>query len=354
MDQNIRKRPKLKLWVRLILSIIIIIGIFLPLFEISIHSIKVNNSNTNDIIYTYRVDKNLNYKVQLYENNFTDNTEMGANKVYISDLVKNIKTNFSYVYSGTNKTKLKYTYNIKAKLTGESQSNQTTGTNDVVWEKDYTLLDNVQKNTDSNGFAINEILNIDYPKYKEEVLNFRKKFGMALTTKLRITMTINVSGNYQEEAIKKQDKIIMDIPVGTQAFSIKEDYKKQDVKELYKKNKSIQIENNSYTIICLIITFTSIILFIMTFKAIFNIKPKDAYTKKLEKILKTYGQVIVEVKTQVKEKGYNIVIVKNFDEMLDLEEELRIPIIFYESVYNNAAVFTIAHENTIYKYVLKG
>ena len=108
---------------------------------------------------------------------------------------------------------------------------------------------------------------------------------MALTTKLRITMTINVSGNYQEEAIKKQDKIIMDIPVGTQAFSIKEDYKKQDVKELYKKNKSIQkYKTIPYTIICLIITFTSIILFIiMTFKAIFNIKPKDAYTKNLKK-----------------------------------------------------------------------
>lgn len=354
MSQSVRKRPTLKLWVRLLLSITVMLGIFLPLFEIGINSIKVKNTTTNESIYTYRTDKNLNYKVQLYDNTFTDDTEMEANKIYISDLVKNIRTNFSYTYSGTNKTDLKYTYDIKAKLTGENQSSQATDSNEVVWEKDYTLLDKIEKTTNSTGFAINENIDIDYPKYKEEVLNFRKKFGMSLTTKLRVTMTIKTEGKYKEEKISKTDKIIMDIPVGTQAFSIKEDYKKQDVKEIYKQEKNIEIENKSYTVLCLSITILSIILFLLTFKAIFNIKPKDSYTKKITKILKNYGQIVIEVKTPVKEKNFSTVIVKDFEEMLDLEEELRIPIILYENVYNNIAIFTITHGNTIYKYVLKG
>lgn len=353
MNQHTRKRPDLKLWVRLLLSIIIALGIFVPLFQICLNSIKVKTKATK-VIYTYTVNQKADYKVQLYENNFTDDTEMEANKVYISDLVKNINTNLTYSYSGTNKANLKYTYDIKAKLYGDN-INSELNTNETVWEKDYTILEPTTKeNTENSGFAINENINIDYPKYKEEVLNFRKKFGMALNTKLRITMTVKVNGTYKKENdIKKTDKIIMEIPVGVQAFSIKEDYKKESSNKIYKKQKNIEINNKSYTAMCLVVTCSSIILFILTFKAIFNIKPKTKYTKELNKILKNYGQIIVEVKTPVKERGNNIIIVKDFEEMLDLEEELRIPIIFFENIYYNNAVFTITHNNTIYKYILK-
>lgn len=353
MDPSIRKRPTLKLWVRLVLSIVIISGIFIPIFEIILNSIEVNNTSNGDILYAYNTDKNLTYKVKLYDNSFTDTTEMEENKIYISDLVKNINTNFAYTYSGTDKINLTYSYDIKAKLTGENQSNQTTGTNEVVWEKDYTILDTVNKTTSRNGFAINENIDIDYPKYKNEVLNFRKKFGMSLSTKLQVVMTVQIDGKYQDEKINKTDKIVMNIPVGNQSFSITQDYKKHDVKEIREQVKNIEIENKSYTIICLIITFTSIILFIISFKAIFNVKPKSEYTKKLEKILKNYDQIIVEVENPVREKNCNIALVKSFEEMLDLEEELRIPIIFYENIYNHTAVFTISHNNILYKYVLR-
>lgn len=353
MDPSIRKRPTLKLWVRLVLSIVIISGIFIPIFEIILNSIEVNNTSNGDILYAYNTDKNLTYKVKLYDNSFTDTTEMEENKIYISDLVKNINTNFAYTYSGTDKINLTYSYDIKAKLTGENQSSQTTGTNEVVWEKDYTILDTVNKTTSRNGFAINENIDIDYPKYKNEVLNFRKKFGMSLSTKLQVVMTVQIDGKYQDEKINKTDKIVMNIPVGNQSFSITQDYKKHDVKEIREQVKNIEIENKSYTIICLIITFTSIILFIISFKAIFNVKPKSEYTKKLEKILKNYDQIIVEVENPVREKNCNIALVKSFEEMLDLEEELRIPIIFYENIYNHTAVFTISHNNILYKYVLR-
>ena len=39
--------------------------------------------------------------------------------------------------------------------------------------------------------------------------------------------------------------------------------------------------------------------------------------------------------------------------MIDLEEELRIPIIFYENIYQYRSIFTITYNNTIYKYILR-
>ena len=351
MNQYSRKRPTLKLWVRIAVTIILSLGIILPLLTLYLSSVRDKNVPT-EILYTSTINKNVDYTVQLYENTFIDETEIDANKVYIADLVKNIKLNFSYTYSGTKPTDLKYEYDITGKLYGINQNNNSTESN-VVWEKNYILLDKTAKEEkDKTGFYINQELNLDYPTYKNEVIKFRNKFGMSLTTNLELIMNVTVTGKYDDNDINKTDKIILEIPLGVQAFSIKEDYKKQDSNNIYKEEKNTQIGNKLLMIICITISLISTVLFIMLFKAIFNIKPKSKYTKQLEKILKNYDQIIVEVETPVREKDYNVILVKNFEEMLDLEEELRIPIIFYENIYKHIAIFTITHNDIVYKYVL--
>ena len=351
MNQYSRKTPTLKLWVRIAVTMILSLGIILPLLTLYLSSVRDKNVPT-EILYTSTINKNVDYTVQLYENTFIDETEIDANKVYIADLVKNIKLNFSYTYSGTKPTDLKYEYDITGKLYGINQNNNSTESN-VVWEKNYILLDKtVKEEKDKTGFYINQELNLDYPTYKNEVIKFRNKFGMSLTTNLELIMNVTVTGKYDDNDINKTDKIILEIPLGVQAFSIKEDYKKQDSNNIYKEEKNTQIGNKLLMIICITISLISTVLFIMLFKAIFNIKPKSKYTKQLEKILKNYDQIIVEVETPVREKDYNVILVKNFEEMLDLEEELRIPIIFYENIYKHIAIFTITHNDIVYKYVL--
>lgn len=352
MSMEERKRPTLKMWVRVTMTIIMSLGIFIPILEIYLNSIEKKQYNEKKI-YSYQVTKNTDYKVQLFDNNFTDEKEMEANKIYISDLTKNINLNMSYTYSGTKATPLKYSYSITGKLYGENKDSQSGKTN-TVWEKSYDILEKKEKEvTNNSGFAFTENIDIDYQKYKEEVSDFKKRFNMTLSTKLRITMNIDVEGTYQNEEIKRNDEIILDIPVGVQAFSITEDYEKVINKDIYEKKTSMTLVNSTYTKICIIISMIFIILFIIFFKAIFNIKPKSNYTKQLDKILKNYGQIIVEVENSIKEKGYNVIKVKNFEEMLDLEEELKLPIIFYEDIYHYKAVFTITQDNIIYKYILK-
>lgn len=352
MKNSERNRRSLKMWVRISLIIIISLGIFIPSIKIYFNEVKIKNEEKK-LKYSSNVNRNVDYKVQLYDNNFLDKNEMEKNQIYIAELVKNISLNFIYTYSETKKINTEYTYNIKAKIYGENV-NSDTEKNEKVWEKNYTLLENKTiDNSKNDGFNITESLNIDYPKYKEEVLDFKKRFGMNLNTKLKITMNVNIKGINETDKINKNDKIEIEIPIGVQAFSIKENYKKQTTEKIYNKITEQKEKINIINIICIIIIIISLIAFILLYKLIFNIKPKSHYTKTLDKILKTYGQIIVEVNTPIKEKKLNIVIVKNFEEMVDLEEELRIPIILYENIYNYTAVFSITHNNTIYKYILK-
>ena len=352
MNLSSRSRPTLKMWVRIILTIIISLGIFIPILEIYLNSIERKQYN-NKKIYSYQINQSSNYKVQLFDNTFTDEQEMAANKIYIADLTKNINLNLGYTYSGTKKTPLKYTYEITGKLYGENQDSQS-GKNNIVWEKNYQLSKKVEKNVKNNsGFAIIENLDIDYQKYQNEVANFKKRFGMALNTKLKIIMNVKVSGKYENNNINRNDNIILEIPLGIQALSITEDYEKTIAKDYYEKKSSIKLINSGYTKLCITISLVSIVLFILSFKALFNIKQKNTYTKKINKILKNYGQIIIEIENPIKEKGFNVVKVKDFNEMLDLEEELKLPIIFYEDLYNYRAIFTITKDNIIYKCIIK-
>ena len=79
-----------------------------------------------------------------------------------------------------------------------------------------------------------------------------------------------------------------------------------------------------------ILIVVAISLFIVLYKDIFDIAKKNYYNTTLDKLLKDYGDVIVELNSEINKDGLQVVEVKNFNEMLDLEEELKIPIMFYE------------------------
>ena len=84
----------------------------------------------------------------------------------------------------------------------------------------------------------------------------------------------------------------------------------------------------------LIFLLLSLLTLGLSFKKIFNFEEKNEYNKKLQKILKMYDNVIIEITSPINIDDYEIIEVKGIDEMVDLEEELRIPINFYEHIPN--------------------
>ena len=90
MNSPNRKRPTLKMWVRVSLTIIISLGIFIPILEIYLNSIEKKQYN-NKKVYSYQINQSADYKVQLFDNTFTDEQEMASNKIYIRNNWKIIR-----------------------------------------------------------------------------------------------------------------------------------------------------------------------------------------------------------------------------------------------------------------------
>ena len=77
------------------------------------------------------------------------------------------------------------------------------------------------------------------------------------------------------------------------------------------------------------------------------------YTRTIRKILRNYGDIVAEIVKPVDLSNLEIIDVKNFDQILDVEEELRMPILFSEDKRNEEGCFVIIHNNIAYRYILR-
>ena len=80
---------------------------------------------------------------------------------------------------------------------------------------------------------------------------------------------------------------------------------------------------------------------------------KNNYDKRLEKILTEYDRIIVETTTFEKVNPDKIIKIKKFEELVDVRDNLKIPIMFYNVVAHQKSLFYIVYNEKMYLYTLK-
>lgn len=344
------KRKVLKKWVRMsLLSVILLI--YLSSFYMILTSFKKPDENENLLLYSYLVKQDLDYKVNLYDNSYIENKFLGENETYIADLIKEIEVDFNYSFSGSKLIPLKYSYSVMAIIHGQYNVDDEES---KVWSKEYTIKNTKIVNLkDATNINVVEPIKVDFNYYNNVVSQFRQELKLPITANLKLLFKLNVTGKVDGERINDEKQMSLNIPLNKQAFKITE-----DVNNLYNRNIKPTIEKKEKILYKklfagLIAFVIDTLTFMLLFRDIFKIPKKNAYTVKLGKILKEYSSVIVEIINPVDDPNLNIVEVKSFSEMIDLEEELRVPIMFYEVIEYLEGEFTLVHNNILYKYILK-
>ena len=96
----------------------------------------------------------------------------------------------------------------------------------------------------------------------------------------------------------------------------------------------------------------SIITFICIIKLIIIKLPrKSKYEKKLKKILREYDRLIVETTTLFDENS-NIIKINDFNELLDVRDNLKLPIMYFNVSKGKKSYFYIKNNDDIYLYEL--
>ena len=77
-------------------------------------------------------------------------------------------------------------------------------------------------------------------------------------------------------------------------------------------------------------------------------KKKSKYDKYISKLLKEYDRLIAESSTLLSLEEKEIITITKFSELLDIHDNLQLPIMYYVVKEHEECYFYINHENIIY------
>lgn len=342
-----KEKYRLKLWVRMS---IFTAFVFAMIFSSTCIYLGRHPKIKKVINYNYSIDEKLDYKVYLKENDFYEEEYLEEGKQYATELIDYIDINFNYNFNGSKVIDADYDYDITATIIGEYEN--TENGNAELWKKNYTLKNKEEKSVkDVTSFNINDNIKLDYEKYSKVVDNFKSKFRIPidayLDIKMNITYDTKIDGN---SLTKKNDKLEIKVPLSKTTIKIEKEITEHRSEKL-NNNNSVE-ENKPLIKFGLVIWFISLAVFLLLSPQVF-ISSKTYYDKTLKKIMRDYAEIIVEVDLPPDPEGYEIIDIKNFDDMVDIEEEIKSPILYYEMEKDAESLFTIITDKYIYRFTLR-
>lgn len=320
--------------------------ICIALLCVSIFIIKSSFNFSSKEQFGYNVSKTADYKVEVKENNFFKNENMEKNQTYISSVVDNILVDFSYQFKGTNKRDIEYSYNIVSTI-----DINYTNTSEKLWSQQEILVENKDlKLENGEQFSINENVTIDYNGYNKIAKQFKANFNVPIDATLEIKLT--VTPKIIAEDITPLSTISLRMKLNEDTFKIEQKTTGTDNYSLLNDTKQVNKFLLTVGIIMFIVPMGILIKAIA--KALGLTNTRSEYSKAISKILKNYGDVVAEIVKPVElTENMQIIDVRNFDQLLDVEEELRMPILFYEVEKGVEGCFIIINNNIAYRYILR-
>ncbi len=326
---------------RLILFIILFIcffGLGILLFVNSMNVVRFE-----DVIYNSKGD--VNYTVCLKDNDFYDQKCLNRNMSYVADLIDKISLSFDYDFSINKDVSADFSYDVMGKLVISNSDNPSD-----FYAKTYVL----KNKTDFKNYSFKDNLDIDYGYYNDIASKFKSQYGVNTESYLEVYLNIydNLSATYYVPSSFNASVII---PLSLKSIQIKTDSSGLN------KSQSLSKESSKFDIsngVCLVFSVLSFILsicFMVKFlKMTLLLKKKNTkYDKYLDKILKEYDRLIVSTLSLPKFEDYNVLKIVNFEELIDVRDNLKEPIMYFNVVSHQKAYFYILHGENLYLFTLK-
>lgn len=309
----------------------------------------------NKIQYvSFEEDSNIDYQVYYKENAFFEDNYLNEDKQYISSLIDNINTQFNYKISLDEKdVEYKYTYRIDANVIVRDKDNKN-----PFYDKTETLLEEKEKVSSVSVVEINEDIKIDYNEYNNLIKKFVSVYGLEnAEAYLNINMYVNVVGSCEEflENDEKERVITLSIPLSKKTIAIETvDNIVSDSSNVLQCN-TVPENNILLLIIAISFSMTGVCLIIITIR--YEVKTRTAetiYEKEMKKILNNYGSNIQMIGNEFDFSNYQLLKIEEFNDILEISDKLRQPILMKENYEKNGAYFLIpSNTNLLYVYRLK-
>lgn len=336
---------------------IISLSCLIVIFSVIICEFLYLYFNSSKINYvSYKENSNINYKVYLKDNNFYNKDYLEEDNQYIASLINNIDANFNYKLSvDENNINYKYQYYIEAIVDVKDSDTKKSIYNFKENIVDETIVDSLNK----DNVIINEPVLIDYNKYNDLIKRFVSTYNLdkAVST-LTVRMNVKVLGECEKfEDIDKVSSFALNIPLTTKtvAIDLERDLVDTDEENFMLCNNKSNIISNISLLLVFIFVICEVVVIVVLVKYVIKTRTAETiYQKELKKILNNYKSYIQKINTTFELKGYQVLGVDSFTDMLEIRDTLQQPILMTENKEKTGVYFIIPSSTKIlYLYSLK-
>ena len=330
--------------------------VFISILEvIFIAALAISISKSYSIIKSevikYTEKSNIDYKVYLKDNDFYNTKYLDKGMAYVASLIDKININYNYKFNINTKSYIDFKYKVYAKLQIVSQNNSK-----IFYENEYELInENNESMRNNTSYALDVEVPIDYDYYNSLANNFKSKYAVNTNSYLKVYLKVNeLNSNNNAYELNEENVTILTIPLSEQEINIGLDEQIVNNDKKIVTESKFKIGENKYLLTDLVLFIAIIVLGIQLFKSLFKISDKVSdYDKYVNRILRGYDRLIVNVKTSPNLNDYNIVKVESFEELVDLRDNVKEPIRYHVITKHQKCEFFITNHNDLYLYVVK-
>jgi len=345
-------KKRLKNWVNVTLFAtgIVLTTIFLLISAVLLYRSYNPAMHQKSLLVSYNSEDNVSYKITAKANSYYTDDDLVMNKQYVSSVIDKIIFNVSYNFDSSKLLDYTYNYSIIATLIGNYDGSSE---DDELWSKEFILEPSTSLNLeDANSISVVKTFEIDYQTYNSIMQSFKEEFNLMVDAYLNIDFKVNVKSTVGDNnQIDEDDLINIKIPLLSDTTYIT--YNKTGI---VNNNIWTTVNDLEQTSILLKIIygigllFGTILDWLLLLKA-YKTTEKDRYYYEVNKILKSYSEILVAVEEIPEHLELKDIKVSNFKDMIDVNEELHLPILYFEE--NNKINFFIISETHFYTFIIK-
>lgn len=299
------------------------------------------------------IDKpSINYKVYYKDNPFYDEPYLNEGYDYVSQYVDTIDADFDYYFNYSEAVNGTYDYYVKTTLyvyePGEV-SNE-------YWKKSYKNTDKITNTVNNQtDYHVKNNFKINFNTYVNDYNEYKANTILSTSAKLVVEFIIDNNIDYNGiDELKGTKSLKLEIPISDAHFKISSIAPSGINKTYVKKEINSQERTLKKSIVISLWIFAGVLLLFIILRYVSDLRKSSPYQRKLKKILTTYDNVIVHANKMPFVNELSVVFVTSFEELVDAQAEVRLPINFKENKRKQTATFILVRNNIAWVYQLKG
>ena len=277
---------------RIFLTVLTII--FITISVISIGKYYILNIKSS---IKYNENSDINYGVNLIENEFYKTNHLGENVDVISSLIKDIDVGFKYNLNLSEEIEYTYSYKIVANIILKEKSKTN-----LIYSDEQVVINKELLEGKSRRLDILETMNINYNDYNNQINKLIEQYKLDNTeSELSLSMKLNVVNKATGEKINKETNVMtIVIPLDTKTveITVNENVKDSQGEIVIQLNESE--DSKKYLTIGILAFILGLLAFVSLIRYISKTRSAEKmYENEIKKILFDYKSYVQKINTPI-------------------------------------------------------